>query len=92
MILTRQALLTSDGLHCTGRGADGNAANHIAELAAFSSRREAAHATPAAKQLHGDKFGVDASYGWTLSTARRLAVRERVRFSEYIRAHGFALL
>ena len=51
-----------------------------------------AHATPGAKQLHGEMFGVAPDYGWTLATARRLAVRERVRFSEYIRAHGFALL
>ena len=57
-----------------------------------SERREAAFRTPDAKQLHADVFGAAENYGWSLSTARRLAIRERLRFAEYVRGHGFALL
>ena len=58
-----------------------------------SERREASFRTPDAKQLHADVFGAaEDGYGWSLSTARRLAIRERLRFAEYVRGHGFALL
>lgn len=71
-----------------GRYDDGNLET---ELRAYDARRNRVQPVLPEKQLHKDAFGVSDDYGWSESTARRLAKRERDDFGAFIRGHGFDL-
>ena len=47
---------------------------------------------PYDRQLHADRFGVSASYGWSQEKARQYSVPQRVDFGRFVRNKGFSLV
>jgi nitroreductase len=61
------------------------------DLAAYGAKRRAKFPVPDSRQMHLDRFGIADNYVWSENAARRLSVRERNNFTEYVKAQGFKL-
>jgi nitroreductase/FMN reductase [NAD(P)H] len=61
------------------------------DLAEYGAKRRAKFPVLDDRQMHRDRFGISDNYVWSENSARRLSVRERTDFFEYIKAQGFKL-
>ena len=61
------------------------------DLAAYGAKRRAKFPVPDDRQMHQDKFGISDNYVWSENAARRLSVRERDNFTDYVKSQGFKL-
>jgi hypothetical protein len=59
------------------------------KIAAYDVRREAVQ--PYKTQRYVDKFGQNATYGWSEDKARQYSVPERADFGAFVRRKGFKL-
>ena len=59
------------------------------KIEAYDRRRNLTQ--PYKSQRYPDKFGQDASYGWSEDKARQYSVPERADFGAFVRARGFKL-
>ena len=59
------------------------------KIAAYDARREAVQ--PYKTQRYVDKFGQNATYGWSEDKARQYSVPERADFGAFVRRKGFKL-
>ncbi len=61
------------------------------DLAAYGAKRRAKFPVSDDRQMHRDQFGISDNYIWSENAARRLSVRERTNFADYVKAQGFKL-
>lgn len=63
----------------------------LREIDRYDDRRHARKPIPRSSQLETDRYGVADRYTWSEDKARRLSVRERPEFLEYLKRQGFDL-